>query len=118
MADYANLELLSPAGLLQRKLEEAEVVPSEDVPPEVITMQTTVVLRDEATGDRRTVALVYPGEVNPEGSRISVLEPLGAQLFAASLGDCVVSAEGRRWQVAEIVFQPERSLRKNLVVRG
>jgi regulator of nucleoside diphosphate kinase len=117
MADHANLSLLSPRGLLQRKLDEADVVPTESVPADVLTMQSTVVLSDDATGERCTVVLVYPAEADPQRGRISVLDPLGAQLFAASLGDAVEDARGRRLRIAQILYQPEQSLRTNLVVR-
>jgi regulator of nucleoside diphosphate kinase len=112
MADYANLSLLVSGGPVQRKLEDAVVVPTESVPPDVVTMHSTVVLRDAASGERLVVSVVYPSEADLARGRVSVLEPLGAELFAASVGDRI-----GRLRIAEIVYQPEQSMRTNLVVR-
>ena len=76
-ADFANLALLATAGPLGRKLAEAVVVPSEEVPPDVITMQSVVALVDEASGERVVVSLVYPTEADAASGRVSVLAPLG-----------------------------------------
>jgi regulator of nucleoside diphosphate kinase len=113
MADFANLSLLQVRPALKRKLDEALVVPSEEVPPDVVTMQSRVLLADAVSGERRLVRVVYPGEADPSAGLVSVLDPLGADLLAASVGDVI---QGNR--IEEIVFQPENSMRANLVVRG
>jgi regulator of nucleoside diphosphate kinase len=112
MADFANLSLLKAQPALQRKLEEALVVPSEEVPSDVVTMQSKVLLVDADTAERRLVRVVYPDESNPTNGAVSVLDPLGVDLFAASVGDTV-----QRYRIEDIVFQPEKSLRTHLVVR-
>jgi regulator of nucleoside diphosphate kinase len=53
MADFANLSLLPLDPVLRRKLDEAVVVASDDVPADVLTMQSEVVLLDESSGERR-----------------------------------------------------------------
>lgn len=116
MADFANLALLAPAGPLGRKLEEAVVVPSEEVPPDVITMQSVVALVDEASGERVVLSLVYPSEADAASGRVSVLAPLGMALFGATLGERLVCESGDL-RVAELIYQPEQSMRTNLVVR-
>jgi regulator of nucleoside diphosphate kinase len=121
VADFANLSLLKlPAGL-EHKLEAAVLVPSEEVPPDVVTMQCRVVLADAATGQRRIVSIVYPWEADSATGRVSILDALGAELFGASLGD-IVECDGpdgpSRLRVEEILYQPEQSMRTNLVVRG
>ena|SRR5687767_6125371 len=121
VADFANLSLLALPAALQRKLQSAAVVPSEEIPPDVVTMQSRVVLAEHATGRRRTVSLVYPAEADAAASRICVLDALGTALFGASLGETIVVAtpEGScRLCVAQIVYQPEHSLRTHMFVRG
>ena len=45
---------------LDAELHRAVIVPQDDVPSDVITMESEVVYEDVATGGRRTVRLVYP----------------------------------------------------------
>jgi regulator of nucleoside diphosphate kinase len=121
IADFANLSLLTLPAQLQHKLQNAVLVPSEEVPPDVVTMQCKVVLAEVGTGQRRVVSIVYPSEAESEDGRVSVLDALGAQLFGASVGDTIDcdGADGRnRLRVEEIVYQPEESMRTHLVVRG
>jgi regulator of nucleoside diphosphate kinase len=121
VADFANLSLLALPAALQGKLQGAVVMPSEEIPPDVVTMQSRVVLVEDATGRRRTVSLVYPAEADADASRISVLDALGTALFGASLGDRIVvdTPEGScRLCIEQIVYQPELSMRTHLFVRG
>jgi regulator of nucleoside diphosphate kinase len=120
MADFANLSLISRGSPLQRKLESALAVPSDEVPPDVVTMQSRVLLRDEASGERSLVCVVYPSEADSTAGRISVLDALGVELFGASVGDTIEcgSIQGtRRLRIEEIVYQPELSMRTNIIVR-
>ena len=116
MADFANLSLLRLDAPLQRKLEDAVVVASDDVPPDVLTMQSEVLLLDEASGERRSLRLVYPDEAQGASDAVSVLDPLGMELFGARVGDTI--ACGSRYRIVEIRYQPEGSMRTHLVVRG
>lgn len=118
-ADHANLSLLAAPEPLRGKLGCAQVVSSDAVPPDVVTMQSRLTLEDQDTGERTVVSLVYPSEAGADRARISVLDGLGMELFGAQLGD-VVREPGteRRVRIAAIVYQPEDSMRANLVVRN
>ena len=121
MADFANLSLIRLPESLRRKLKHAFVVASDAVPADVVTMQCAVALLDEASGERRVVRLVYPEEADAASGRVSAIEPLGANLFAARVGESIKlnDANGARsLRIAEITYQPEDSMRTNLVVRG
>lgn len=120
-ADFANLSLLEPYVPLQALLESARVVASDEMPPDVVTMNTQVVLHDEMSGERRVVRVVFPGDADPARGEISVLEPLGVQLLGASPPDvinCALADGVHRLRVEQVIYQPEHSLRTNLVVRG
>src|SRR5688572_8021193 len=88
-ADFANLSLLVLPDLLKRKLEGAVLVGSDDIPSDVVTMQSRVVLTEVATGRRREVTIVYPAEADAAAGRVSVLDSLGVELFGASLGGAI-----------------------------
>jgi regulator of nucleoside diphosphate kinase len=116
-ADYANLSLLRGAKALQRALAEAQVVPSDNVPPEILTMNSQAVLCDVASGSRRLVTLVYPADASAARGGIAVTEALGTALLGASPGQ-MIDDGGQRLRVEKVLHQPERSLRKYLVLRG
>lgn len=119
-ADFANLSLLQPNAALQRLLESAQVVGSDAMAPDVVTMNTQVVLCDETSGQRRAVRVVFPGDADPAAGLISVLEPLGMQLLGASPGhviECDLADGTHRLRVEQLVYQPEHSLRAHLVTR-
>lgn len=120
VADFANLTLLGITAALQRKLERAALVPTEEVPPDAVTMLSRVVVTDAATGRRREITVVYPAEADAAAGLVSVLDELGTALFAATVGDTIryEATDGPcQLRVEEILYQPERWMRKNLVVR-
>src|SRR5688500_18259480 len=119
-ADFANLSLLQPNAALQRLLESAQVVPSDAMAPDIVTMNTEVVLCDETSSERRVVRVVFPDDADPAAGRISVLEPLGMQLLGASprhVIECDLAGCVRRLRVEQVLYQPEHSLRTHLVTR-
>jgi regulator of nucleoside diphosphate kinase len=101
--------------LLDRKLEQARVLPSLDVPPDVVTMHSTVLLRLIKSRRTMMLTLVFPQEASLSRSRLSVLTPLGTALLGASEGDEIViddpagihDAESRSVRVLRVLFQPE-----------
>ena len=120
-ADFANLSLFPPRPPLQRLLASCKVVTSDEMPHDVVTMNTQAVLFDETTGERRAVRVVFPADADPAAGLISVLEPLGAQLLAKTQDDvfqCQFADGMHRLRVERVIYQPEHSLPTNLVVRG
>lgn len=120
VADFANLSLLEGRPSLRRLLARATVVASDSVPPDVVTMNSQVLVRDPGTGHRRVMSVVYPEDADAGAGRISVLEDAGAQLLGASPGhviECDLPDGTRRLQVEQVLYQPEHSLRTHLVLR-
>lgn len=120
LADFANLSLLPAGSALQDKLARAVLVVSAEVPADVVTMQSRVILGNEATGERRLVSVVYPSEAEESGGRVSVLDSLCTWLLGARVGDAIdleLADSAGRLHVEDIVYQPEHSMRTNLVLR-
>lgn len=120
VADLANLTLLGIPAALQRKLEGSVLLPTDEIPPDVVTMLSRVVVVDVATARRRELTVVYPADTDAAAGRVSVLDALGTALFGASTGETIEceTAEGRcRLRIEEMLYQPERWMRMNLVVR-
>lgn len=119
-ADFANLSLLEPHPALQSLLANARVVASDEMPQDIVTMNTQTVLRDETSGERRVVRVVFPQDADPAAGLISVLAPLGVALLGASPRDAIECdfPDGlHRLHVEQVLYQPEHSLRTHLVIR-
>ena len=120
VADAANLSLLGMPDALKRKIDRAVLLPSDEIPPEVVTMLSRVVVADVATAQRREIAVVYPEDADQAAGRVSVLEGLGAALFGASVGEtieCETEEGRRRLRIEEMIYQPECWMRMHMVVR-
>jgi len=104
--------LTSPAEKLLLRLNSAElVVPPEDVPRDLVTMNSTVSLVDPIACEQWEVTVVYPEDHEPEKSHWSVLSPVGSALFGLRIYEPADVKRGDRltegWVVADIPFQPE-----------
>jgi regulator of nucleoside diphosphate kinase len=96
---------------LFRLLAVATPVAPERIPPDLVTMNSVVCLRDLETGEADTHDLVYPFEAELRPFGRSVTAPLGAALFGRSVGDHVVWRTGRgerRAVIDALQYQPER----------
>jgi regulator of nucleoside diphosphate kinase len=97
---------------LRGELERAEVVPHEKIAGDVITMNSTVTLVDQDTGEEETYTLVYPEDADTSQGKISILAPIGTAMLGYRAGDVFeweVPAGKRRLKVAKILYQPEAS---------
>jgi regulator of nucleoside diphosphate kinase len=98
-------------------LDAARIVPAKDVPSDIVTMNSRVVIADAGGANSRAVRLVYPEEADPARGDISVLSPLGNALLGARTGDSVTvrtPAGSRVVRVTAIEFQPEAAGRYDL----
>jgi regulator of nucleoside diphosphate kinase len=98
---------------LLEELSRAEVVDPENIPPTVVTMNSTVRFVIEPPGTEICATLVYPKDATGQSDRISVLAPIGAALLGLSVGERIewLGPNGDRVSVEpkEILYQPERA---------
>jgi len=103
---------------LESLIDAAAIVPSASIDPNVVTMNSTVVLESHPSGERTTLTLVYPKDVDPAQSRVSVMSPVGRGLLGARVGDVLrvlVPGHGERELVVnELSYQPEANGRFDL----
>lgn len=96
---------------LEKELVRARVVPREEIPEDVVTMNSRVVFENETTGDRREVTLVYPGNADIDAGKISVLVPIGTALLGLRIGQSIdwelPGGETQRYRIVDVPFQPE-----------
>jgi regulator of nucleoside diphosphate kinase len=95
---------------LSAELERARIVPSKEVPPDVITMNSKVRLKDLDTGEEMVYTLVYPEDADITQGKVSVLAPVGTAMLGYRVGDTFewqVPAGIRKIEVVELLYQPE-----------
>jgi regulator of nucleoside diphosphate kinase len=106
ICDEPDLESLRA---LDQELDRAEAVRPEDVPPDVITMNSKVRMTDLETGGQREVTLVYPDRATAE-DHVSILSPLGTALLGYRVGDEIEWGAGDsrvHVRIDEMLYQPE-----------
>jgi regulator of nucleoside diphosphate kinase len=121
-SDKKRLEaLLTEAGMagtrdqkdldaLAQELAKAEVVPPQNIPPDVVTMNSKVVIRDVDTSETMTYTLVFPDKADIDAGAISVLAPVGMAMLGYASGDVVkwpVPSGIRRIRIEDVLYQPE-----------
>jgi len=96
---------------LRGELNIAQVLPPDEIPPDVVTMNSTVRLRQFRSRDFETYTLVYPNDADIANGKLSVLAPIGTAILGYRVGDRVqwkVPSGVARFKIEELVFQPER----------
>ncbi len=109
--DLAHVEQLDD------ELDRAHIVPAGEIPPDVVTMNSQVALRDLDTGGEMVLTLVFPHEANVDQQRVSVLAPLGTAVLGYRSGDIIewqVPGRTRRLQVERVLYQPEAAVNKEV----
>ncbi len=97
------------AEALAEEIDRAEVVEPTQLPPDVVSMHSTVRLREKNTGRAFELTLVYPTEAG-EG-RVSVLAPIGSALLGLAVGREIEwplpGGQTARIEVQGVIYQPE-----------
>lgn len=98
---------------LEVELDRATVVAPQDVPPTVVTMNSTVKFTVESSTEDFDLTLVYPKDVDSSGKTISILAPVGSALLGLAQGDEIEWPKPGgglvKVKVKEVVYQPERA---------
>ncbi|GMU44283.1 MAG: nucleoside diphosphate kinase regulator [Xanthomonadales bacterium] len=98
---------------LESELDRAELVAPREIPPTVVTMNSTVRFSVQSTGQEFALTLVYPKDVDASPGRISVLAPVGSALLGLSQGDEIEwpgpGGSTLRLRIVEVLYQPERA---------
>jgi regulator of nucleoside diphosphate kinase len=95
---------------LEQELEKAIIVGEAELPPDVVTMNSRVRVRDLKTGREFVWAIVFPRAASSERNQVSVLAPIGTALLGYRAGDTIewqVPSGTRRLRILEVEYQPE-----------
>ena len=99
--------------VIEQSLDDCTIVPSRQLPPDVVTMYSQVLLRDTATGERQALTLCYPHDAEPAAGLVSVLSPVGSGLLGRRVGSVArwptpAGIDGQA-EIVAILFQPKAS---------
>jgi regulator of nucleoside diphosphate kinase len=99
-----NLERLS------EDLERATVVDAKAIPPDVVTINFMLQMRDLDSGEEMVFTVVSPPNADVSQGRISLLAPVGSAVLGYRTGDVVewrVPARLKRLKIEKVLYQPE-----------
>lgn len=91
-------------------VDGAIVMDNWNVPCDVVTVNTQVMLKDEVGGESLQVTVVYPEKEDITKGRVSVLTSLGSSILGRRVGEEVYygSKTGeKRITILAILYQPE-----------
>jgi regulator of nucleoside diphosphate kinase len=98
---------------LRSELDRARIVEPEDMPQDVVTMNSTVRFADEETGKEFERTLCYPEEATGGTDKVSILAPLGSALLGLSVGQRidwpVPGGRMARIRILDVVAKPGRA---------
>ncbi|AVF36876.1 nucleoside diphosphate kinase regulator [Rahnella sikkimica] len=99
------------ADALNEELDRAEILPPEQIPADVVTMNSKVRFTEGKEGEEHIRTLVYPAALKDSNEQLSVMAPLGAALLGLRVGGSIT------WEmpgggesvvnVLELLYQPE-----------
>lgn len=88
-ARTAQAKTISRIRFLQRVLEHARVIDTEQLPKDRVTLLSKVEFTNLSSGARMTYTVVSPHEMNLEAGKISLKSPIGQALMGKKAGDTV-----------------------------
>jgi len=74
---------------LSQELKKAKIVDPEDFPPDVVRLDSTVVIKDLQTNREMTITIVLPQKADIKQKKVSVLAPIGTALIGFGKGQKV-----------------------------
>ena len=96
--------------VLARELKNAQVVPPDQVPGDLVTMNSRVKLRDLDNNAELVYTLVFPDKADSSAGKISVLAPIGTAMLGYRVGDTFqweVPSGERGLTIEALLYQPE-----------
>jgi regulator of nucleoside diphosphate kinase len=105
-----NLAKKENLSKLEQELKRANVVIPEEIPSNVITMNSQVSLVDLESGEEMIYTLVFPDQADLLNNKISIFAPIGTAILGYEVGDIIewqVPGGVAKFRVDKIIFQPE-----------
>jgi regulator of nucleoside diphosphate kinase len=107
---HSNYRGSEYVGKLAKEIEKASIVQPDQIPSNVITLNSTARLVDQQTKEEMVYTLVFPEDADVSQGKISVLAPIGTAMLGYKTGDTFAwdTPGGKRSiRVKEVLYQPE-----------
>jgi regulator of nucleoside diphosphate kinase len=95
------------------ELARADLVEPQDMPPGVVTMNSTVRFEIDEPDEQFCLTLAYPKDMEQVPNGISILTPIGTALLGLSVGDQIdwprPDGQWLKVRLLEVLYQPERA---------
>ena len=104
---------LTPTMLqLEDELARAEVVAPKDIPANVVTMNSQVLITIAPSQTPTEITLVYPHDFKGEKGQVNIVAPIGAAILGLAEGQSIEwpQADGQlmKVRVDKVIYQAER----------
>jgi len=100
--DYENLDL---------ELERAKIISDDEVPPDLVTMNSRVKFFNIQENKEMVVTIVYPDDANDDEGRVSILDPLGSALIGLlenrEINWMFPDGKTKTLRILKVLYQPE-----------
>jgi regulator of nucleoside diphosphate kinase len=115
LSSLVNTAQVEVAELLEEELSRARIVSDEQLPHDVVSMNSRVSFQDLDTGKESVVTLVYPYEADIMEDKISIFAPVGSALIGLRVGQVinwpVPKGKVKRLKVISVLYQPEAQMK-------
>ncbi len=104
---FVSLKILET---LEKEMAQSMVIPSDHIPPYVVTMHTTARVKDLKTRRDVELTVVYPDEEDLASGKYSVLSDLAMGILGFAVGDTVeweFPDGAHTLRIDMITYQPE-----------
>jgi regulator of nucleoside diphosphate kinase len=95
---------------LMAELDSAKILKPEEIPSDVVTMNSIVRLSFLNSQKQVEFRIVYPDEANLKENRISIFSPVATALIGYKIGDEIewlVPGGMTKIRIDDIIYQPE-----------
>lgn len=100
--DFENLEL---------ELDRAKIISDDDVPADLVTMNSKLKFLNVEENKEMIITIVYPSDANFAEGRISVLASMGSALLGLRIGQEIKwmfpNGKTKTLKILEVIYQPE-----------
>jgi regulator of nucleoside diphosphate kinase len=91
-------------------LMSAKMLPPQNIPSNVITMNSKVLLKDLSSGGEMELSISYPKDADDQERKVSVFSDIGIALLGQQAGDTVswkVPDGNGQFEILRVTYQPE-----------
>lgn len=101
------------AEALREELDRAQILPSEQMPADVVTMNSRIRFVVDPAGKEVDVDLVYPRDLTGLPDQLSVTTPAGVAVLGLAVGQQIEwlapNGQTARARIVDVTYQPERA---------